>query len=149
MREFGDAILDRYSDIPKFIPRPNLNAWKGENFYRFLHRPGEMNLDALRADGLDVQGITYRSSMHVAIQIALHMGFITLLMIGIQHRQHKAQLHFWGTDHGMVATHYPDWLDGYKFFVDNLPGVTILNLSEDTCVSEDILPRDDWRKYAD
>ena len=149
MREFGDAILERYSDIPKFIPRPNLNKWQGPNFYRFLHRPGEMNLDALRADGLDVQGITYRSSMHCAIQVALHMGFTTMLMIGIQHREHKAQLHFWGTDHKMNATHYPDWLEGYKFFVDSLPGVTFLNLSEDTCVSADILPRDDWRKYAD
>lgn len=148
MREFGDAILDKFPDIPKFIPRPNLNKWQGPNFYRYLHRPGKMNLDALRADGLTIQGITYRNVMHAAIQIALHMGFTTMLMIGVQHRTHKAQLHFWGTDHGMNATHYPDWLEGYKYFVESLPDVKFLNISEDTCVDEKFLPKDDWRKYA-
>ena len=148
MREFGDAILDKLSDIPKFIPRPNLNKWQGDNFYRYLHRPGEMNLDALRPDGLTIQGITYRNVMHAAIQVALHMGFTTMLMIGVQHRPHKAQCHFWGTDHGMNSTHYPDWIDGYKYFVDSLPCFSFLNLSEDTCVSADILPRADWREYA-
>lgn len=148
MREFGGAIMERFSDVPKFIPRPNLDKWQGPNFFRFLHRPGEINLDALRDDALTETGITYRSVMHVAIQLALHMGFTTLLMVGVQHRPHKAQLHFWGTDHHMGAMHFQEWIDGYKYFVDSLPNVKILNISEDTWVNDDILPRDDWKKYT-
>ena len=148
MREFGDAIVEKFADVPKFIPRPNLNKWQGPNFYRYLHRPGEMNLDAKRKKSLPEDGITYRNVMHAGIQVALYMGFTKMLIVGMQHRPHKAQLHFWGTDHGMMAMHYQDWIDGYKFFVDSLQDVDILNISEDTCVSEDIIPRDDWRKYA-
>jgi hypothetical protein len=146
MHEFGEAVYERYKDIPKFIPRPNLNKWQGENFYRFLHRPGEMNDNAKRADALTDEGIAYRNVMHVAIQLAWHMGFTKFLIVGMQHRPHKAQLHFWGTDHGMVSMHYPDWLEGYRYFADR---IDLVNISTDTWVSEDVLPRDDWRKYED
>lgn len=146
MREFGDDILNKYADIPKFIPRPNLNKWQGENFYRFLHRPGKMNLDAGRPKGLD-EGITYRNVMHAVIQIAFYMGFTTMLLIGVHHKPFKAQVHFWGTDHGMnCVTAYPDWLDGYRFFVDNLPA-KLLNISENTYLSEEFIPRGDWRDW--
>lgn len=148
MREFGDAVYEKYKDIPKFIPRPNLNKWQGENFYRFLHRPGEMfkpGFCAADEDALTEDGISYRNVMQAAIQIAWHMGFTTFLMIGVQHRPFKAQLHFWGTDHGMPAQAQPDWFPAYKQLSERL---NLLNISEDTYVPDDVLPCDDWRKYA-
>ena len=148
MREFGDAICEKFTDVPKFVPRPNLNQWKGENFYRFLHSPGGLmreHYSAADETALWRDGIGYYNVMHVAIQLAMHMGFAKCLMIGVQHRPHKAQLHFWGTDHGMVSMHFPEWLEGYQYLTDK---IELINISPDTWVPEDVLPRDDWRKYA-
>ena len=148
MREFGNAIYDKFTEIPKFIPRPDLNKWQGENFYRFLHSPGGLMRERYSpADELALvrDGIGYTNVMHVAIQLAWHMGFTKMLMVGVQHRPHKAQLHFWGTDHGMGSMHYHEWIDGYKYLADR---VDLVNISTDTWVPEEVLPRDDWRKYA-
>ena len=154
MREFGAEIAEKYADTPKFVPRPNLDAWQGENFYRFYHRPGAlfprngkpMHYDKLMSD----DGISYGSVMHVAMQIAAWMGFTTLLMIGVEHKPMKGQDHFWGCDHGMSATPpVQQWLDGYKELVEHMSaaGIKVLNISENTHVDEEYLPRDDWRKW--
>lgn len=148
MREFGDAVYEKYAAIPKFIPRPNLNKWQGDNFYRFLHRPGGLQAKGYcpaDKDALTVDGIGYTNVMHVAIQIAWHMGFDKMIMIGVQHRPHKAQEHFWGVDHKMNAMHFPEWLEDYKYLAERLD---LVNISENTYVDEDIIPRDDWRKYV-
>lgn len=155
MREFGEAIADKYADIPKFIPTPNLDKWTGENFYRFYHRPGPYwtreQTKRWTPETMTENGITYGNIMHVAMQLAFYMGFTTLLMIGVQHKPMYAQDHFWGCDHGMKAvTPNEDWFHGYKILVDGFAaqGVQVLNISEDTYVPEEILPRGDWRNYG-
>jgi hypothetical protein len=152
MREFGKAIADRYADIPKFIPRPNLDAWKGENFYRFYHRPGPlvsvtgkpMNYRDIMTD----EGISYGNIMHVAMQLAAWMGFTTLLMIGIEHKPLYAQDHFWGCDHGMSATPpVEQWLVGYADIIKHMGGVKVLNISQDTYVPDYVIPRGNWEDW--
>lgn len=152
MREDGDAIKKIYADIPKFIPRPNLNKWNGDNFYRFLHRTGEMLLDGRdpTSPSFFEDGLTYTNVIHVALQIAWHMGFTTMLLIGIQYKPGKYQEHFWGCDHGTTA--HPNtepWFDGYRELVARMKqrGITVLNISEDTYLDADIIPRGDWRDW--
>ncbi len=156
MREFGADIGAKYRDIPKFVPYPNLDAWQGDNFYRFYFRPGPLwpdNQRKLWPSGLlTSDGISYSNIMHVAMQIAYYMGFSTMLMIGVQHRENKARMHFWGEDQKTEANpaHVArQWLPGYNELVDGFAeqGVRALNISEDTAVPENILPRDDWRNY--
>jgi hypothetical protein len=153
-REFGNEINEKFADVPKFIPRPNLDGWQGQNFYRFYHRPGPlfpMNGKPMLYDRLMEQdGISYGNIMHVALQLAAWMGFTTILMIGVEHKPLKAQAHFWGCDHGMSAEPpVKQWLDGYEEIVKNLRdnGIGVLNISENTYVSSDILPRGDWREW--
>lgn len=155
MREFGKAILERFAEVPKFIPRPNLDNWQGPNFYRFYHRPGALfprNGKPMRYDRLlSSDGISYGNVMHVALQLAAWMGFTTLLLIGVQHQPHKAQAHFWGCDHGMGANPpVTDWLAGYVELVAHMEeqGIRVINISEDTHVPESILPRGDWREWS-
>ena len=154
MIEFGAAVYERFIDIPKFIPTPNLDKWQGENFYRFYHRPGVLWPDSqakLWPSGLlTEQGITYGNVMHIAMQLAYFMGFTTLLVIGMEHKEHKAQDHFWGCDHRMGANiDIAEWLHGYKVLANGMieHGVRILNISVDTGVGEDVLIRDDWRNW--
>lgn len=155
MREFGRDIEAKFADIPKFIPRPNLDEWRGRNFYRFYHRPGPLfplNGKPMLYDRLmSSDGISYGNIMHVAMQLAAWMGFTTILMVGVQHKPMKAQSHFWGCDHHMSATPpVKQWLDGYREIVENMKqnGIKVLNISQDTHVPEEILPRDEWRKYV-
>lgn len=150
MREFGDEIAQKYRDIPKFIPYPNLDKWQGENFYRFYHRPGPLwprSEIVMQADLLSDDGITYGNVMHVAMQIALFMGAPTILMIGVEHKPMKAQAHFWGCDHGMTATPpVEDWLAGYKEIRER-SGAKFINISAKTFVPDSVIPRDDWQKW--
>jgi hypothetical protein len=152
-REDGKAISDVYRDVIKFIPRPDRDSWQGENFYRFYHRPGDLIIGGQMANdhrALSVVGIGYRKIMDAVLQIAWHMGFTTMLMIGIQHKITDQQAHFWGADVKSIPEkdlHY--WFDGYREIRRAMgPKVTVLNISEDTYVPEDILPRDDWRKWS-
>jgi hypothetical protein len=153
-REFSKDINEKYRDIPKFIPTPNLDEWKGENIYRFYHRPGPLfplngkPMDYQRL--LDGDGISYGNIMHVSMQLAAWMGFTTLLLIGVQHRPNHARSHFWGWDDGMTALPpVEQWFDGYVELVAHMSarGIRVLNISEDTHVPENILPRGDWREW--
>ena len=150
-REDGAAISEIYKDIPKFIPTPDRDSWKGDNFYRFYHRPGDIQSggkSAKHMDALTREGIAYVNVMTAAMQLAWHMGFTTMLIIGMQHKPDFLYEHFWGEDdkktNGQTVEH---WLLGYAGLVRSM-GVRVLNISEDTYVKEDIIPRDDWRKYA-
>ena len=148
MNEGGAIIAERFGDIPKFIPTPNLDAWQGENFYRFLHRPGDL-YPATSPDSMTVTGISYGNVMHVAMQLALWMGFTTLLMIGVEHDPQELREHFWGIDERMSATPpMKQWLDGYAEIVQHASQqATILNISHATHVPAHILPRGDWRDW--
>lgn len=157
-REDGKAISEKYKDVAKFIPRPERDNWKGENIYRFYHRPGDVIVGGMLANhpkALTTFGIGYRKIMDAVLQIAWHMGFSTMLMIGIHHKPFSQQEpdadreHFWGTD--LKAPPQQDfgyWFTGYNE-VKNAMGanVKVLNISEDTYVPENILPRDDWRNW--
>ena len=150
-REFGKEITEKYRDIPKFIPTPNLDEWQGENFYRFYHRPGDLLVGGRSPSKITAMkdGITYWNVMHVAIQIAWYMGFTTMLMIGIQHKPDDQQAHFWGADVKSIPEptfHY--WFDGYSEIIRAMgKRIRVLNISEDTYVPEEVIPRDDWRKW--
>jgi hypothetical protein len=150
MREFGDEITEKFRDIPKFIPTPNLDRWQGENFYRWFHRPGPLwprvQGVSFPSDVLSETGITYGNVMHVAMQLAYFMGFSTLLIIGMEHGKNP-RAHFWGEDEGMNGVvPVEDWINAYRVLREGM-GVTMLNLSEDTCVPESVIPRDDWQKW--
>jgi len=147
MNEFGKEIAEKYADIPKFIPRPNLDNWQGSNFYRFLHRPGA--IVPLTDPARD--GIAYSNVMTVAMQLAAYMGFTTLLMIGVYHDPNDGRGHFWGRDEGMpLQPPLNDWLEAYKQIVDALfiRGVQVLNISVNTHVSESVLPRGNWQDWS-
>lgn len=154
--EDGAALVDVYKDVPKFFPSPDWDELQGENIYRFQHRTqGEFvsgGINASHKDALTKYGITYRRVMDAVFQIAWHMGFTTMLMIGVQHKPYDEKdsdrAHFWGIDTKAVPNQ-PNtwWFEGYKYFSQNMPGVKVLNISEDTYVPEDVLPRDDYRKW--
>jgi hypothetical protein len=151
--EDGAAISDVYRDVPKFIPWPDRDSWQGENFFRFYHRPGDLLIGGqLPSDpkALTVHGIGYRKIMDAVLQIAWHMGFTTMLMIGVQHKPDDQQAHFWGADVKSIPEptfHY--WFDGYAQIIRAMGSkIHVVNISEDTYVPEDVIPRDDWRKYA-
>jgi hypothetical protein len=153
MKEFGAVIAEKFADIPKFVPSPNLDKWNGENFHRFFYRYGPVwrkahgsiwNPEKLEAN------IQYSCVMHVALQLAWYMGFTTILIIGMQHKPGAAHVHFWGVDKGMgVSDPLQSWLDGYEQLARDMRAhdVKVLNISEDTYVSENIIPRGNWREW--
>lgn len=148
--EDGAALAKVYSDVPKFIPTPDWDDLDGENFYRFQHRTGYNFFvgghTPKDSTALTKDGITYRRIMEAVFQIAWHMGFETMLMIGVQHKPETRNQLFWGTDHGEPEKDFAWEEEGYKFFKDALPA-RILNISADTYVPENILPRDDYQKW--
>lgn len=150
-REDGAAISEIYADVPKFIPRPDRDTWQGKNFLRFYHRPGLMFVGGQTAnhpDALTQRGIAYHKIMEVVFQIAWYMGFETMLMIGVQHKPDGYREHFWGLDEKSVEQSQQIWMDGYRDMRNAMGNkVRVLNISEDTYVPDDILPRDDWRKW--
>lgn len=146
-REFGGVIAARFRDIPKFIPY-DLREWQGEKFITFNHIADDLKRGWKPNE---LPGITYHNVMHVAMQLAFWMGFTTLLMIGVEHKQDEGNKHFWGVDEGMPAQPpVPDWYVGYETLVKGMAacGVKVLNISEQTYCPAEILPREDWRKYA-
>ncbi len=147
-REFGKDIAKKYRDIPKFIPT-GIQEWKGENFVIFNHLAADLK-NGWKPETL-VDGITYHSCMHVAMQLAYWMGFTTLLMVGVHHKPGEGQVHFWGVDKGMPETlPIKDWLLGYEVLSSGMKklGITVLNISEDTHVPESVLPRGNWREWS-
>jgi hypothetical protein len=88
--------------------------------------------------------------MHVAIKLAYYMGAKTILIIGMEHDLQNQQAHFWGRDEGMPPTApLNEWLEGYRQLTEGLQanGVKILNISENTFVPDEVIPRDDWKNW--
>ncbi len=155
MNEFGEAIYKKFENIPKFIPKPKLLRWRGKEFYRFKNRAGPLyrNGENLWQEDIEHAEITWRNVMHVAIKLAYFMGAKTILIIGMQHKPHNAMAHFWGDDEKMTPDSVPinNIFKGYKQLVDGLHAhkVKIFNISEDTYVPENVIPRDkakNWMK---
>lgn len=154
--EDGAAVVEKYKDVDKFFPRPDWDELQGEKIHRFLHRTGADLFIGGQSprdkDALTRKGITYRRIMDTVFQIAWHMGFTTMLMIGVQHKPYDEQdsdrMHFWGLDTKAVANQpFTFWFDGYQECVRAMRDVKVLNISADTYVPEDVLPRGDWRDW--
>lgn len=147
--KFGESIKKAYPDIPKFVPTPTADKWQGENFYRFKKRTGDIRLPK-REDIFKV-GLTFTNVMTAAIQIAWHMGFTTMLIIGMEQKPGSGELmkHFWGDDVNTPASQTDEhWNIGYSALARGLDkDVKILNISQDTYVPEDVLVRDDWKEW--
>lgn len=149
---YGAEVVEAFPDIPKFIPSPNLDCWTGPNFYRFYHRPGNIIVGGKLANQPHAftVGLGYQNVMHVAMQVAWYMGFTTLLMIGVEQKPRYGALmeHFWGTDENTPASQTDEhWNVGYREIVSCMTKVRVLNISEDTYVPADVLPRGDWREW--
>jgi len=144
-------VIASYSSVAKFIPTPDFDEAKGENIYRFKHRPGiDLYIGGQLANqkkALTEFGITYRRIWGAALQIAWWLGFKTILLIGIQHKLGARKEHFWGlADYDPASDFYweeLDLLDCSHMMRD----VRILNISEDTYLSEKVVPRGDWRDW--
>lgn len=149
-REDGAAISEIYRGVIKFIPYPDRDSWKGENFYRFYHRAGDVIVGGRLPNqprALTDIGIGYRKIMEAVMQIAWHMGFTTMLMIGVQHKPGAYRQHFWGLDKESVEQPQDFWFEGYKEMVNAMNGIRVLNISEDTYVPDAVLPRGDYRDW--
>lgn len=152
--DHGDGIRETYPDIPKFLPSPDRDWWQARNVYRFYHRTGNIVMGgklANQKDALSI-GLGYWNVMHVAMQLAWHMGFKTLLMIGVEQKpdaQKGLTPHFWGDDPNMPIEQTDEfWNKGYSELVHSMTDVRVLNISQDTYVPEEILPRGDWKEWC-
>jgi len=154
-REFGEEIYEKFQGIPKFVPTPRLDAWQGNHFYRFRHLQGLLwpsNKASLWQDDITDVPIIYANVMHIAIKFAYYMGASVILIVGMEHKPKKAGHHFWGVDSKMSPDQpIQHWLEGYKILCQELKqrDVDVLNISEKTHVSEDIIPTDSWKNWME
>jgi hypothetical protein len=145
MREFGEVVNEKYRHVPKFLPTPKLDEWKGENIYRFQQSIGPMYSHPSTQYPKDLV-ISFVCVMHAQMQLAGYMGFTTMLIVGMDHTiEEKA--HFWGVDEEMPGTPNVQLLEkGYKVLREGLE-VAMWNISTRTNLSEEIIPRKDWREF--
>jgi len=147
----GEAVKLAYPDVPKFVPS-DLGVWTNDDLilfkpcrtHIFLSGHPVTNKDAL------THGIGFTNSMTAAMQIAIHMGFTTLLMIGVEQKPGYGNLiaHFWGDDPQMPKAQTDEhWNIGYMEIQHSNPNVRVLNISQDSYVPESVLVRDDWKKW--
>lgn len=156
-RENKEEIIEYLPDVPKFIPRPDRDDVQGPNFQRFYHRPGDIIVGGRlpnAKDALTDTGITYYRVMDCVLQIAWHMGFTTMLIIGMQHKKPTPEepladvMHFWGPDTKAIQHPLDHWMNGYSKVIRSMgKSARVLNISDDTYVPEDIIQRDDWRNW--
>jgi len=152
-REDGAEISRVYADVPKFIPYPDRDSWQGENFHRFYHRPGDVIIGGRLPNqprALTDIGLGYRKIMDAVFQIAWYMGFTTMLMIGVQHKPDDQQAHFWGADLKSVPEEtFGYWFTGYSDVQRAMgPSIKVINISEDTYVPEEVIPRGNWKDWS-
>lgn len=151
MREDGKQIAEKYKDVPKFVASPGLDNWQGENFYRFIGKPSKVipvsTSDASQRDFLVSGNIRWNCVMTAAMQLGWWLGFETLLMIGVHHDTNDQQAHFWGQDVKAPIKDLSILYEAKRTVVRMANGVRFLNISEDTHVPEDVLPRGDWRDW--
>jgi len=148
-REFREEVDNKFSDIPKFFPTPDLDRWEGKNIYRWYHRPGALwpwNGKVIwPRDILSKKGLVYACVTHVLFQLAFFMGFTTMLLVGADHD--KPAQHFWGEDtQAPGKPHLDAWARGYKELAEGFaPRVKVLNISTKTKLN--VLERDDWSNW--
>ena len=145
---FGEIVNEKYEGIPKFVSTPTLDVWQGEDVYHFKKVTGDIRLPK-REDVF--KSLTYHNVMNAAMILAWHMGFTTILIIGMEQKPGKGELkkHFWGTFDPEPDNQTDEhWNIGYSSIIRAMNGVKVLNISQDTYVPESIIQRDDWRKYA-
>jgi len=151
--EEGENIKTLLKDVKTFVPSPDWDDWNmnGRNVWRFKHREGPIYIGGqlpTQVKALSVTGIAYRRILGAVFQIAYFMGFKTMLCIGIQHKPGAEREHFWGYDEGVVAEQpLIHWFEEYRQW-SNFGKAKVLNISEDTYVPENIIPRDDWMKWS-
>lgn len=155
-REFGELVNDKYADIPKFIPRPNLDDWEGPLIYRWFHRPGALwpyaKIGLWPSNILSDKGITYSCCPHVMMQLAYYMGFTTILIVGMDHSDNRKE-HAWGIDEdmpGLVENSHKlwrKWEKGHKELCEGFAenGVSMINITPNT--QEKVLPKGNWQEW--
>ena len=148
-------IQTRYweTDTAIFLPTPDYDYIEGPNLVRFKHFTssgyGVGGWLPTHKEALTTRGITYQRVMGAVFQIAYYMGFTRMLIIGMSHKPDDARSHFYGTDHGTTVDQpIEHWFNEYKHWAGWSNSVEVLNISADTYVPEDIIPRGDWREWA-
>lgn len=141
IQEQGAQIAERFSEIPKFVPTPgSMDRWKPRGVCRFKRSGVKIGL------GSPVAGMSYKTVVHIAVQLAIFMGFTTILVVGIDGGDQ--QDHFYGIDPKIRANEgrVRGWEEGYSELMFRFPSVKILNVSERSTLTA--LPRGDWRDYV-
>ena len=86
--------------------------------------------------------------MGAVFQVAYYMGFARMLIIGMQHKPDAEREHFYGTDHGSIVDQpLSHWYDEYRHWA-HLGKAEVMNISEDTYVPVSVIPRGNWREWA-
>jgi len=150
--EYKDGILNAYPEIPKFVPSPDRDDIEAPNLVRFkhFHSSGHYVGGHLptQYEALTKHGITYQRILGAVFQIAYYMGFTTMLVIGIQHKPGDENQHFFGEDRrGFAGQPERIWFDEYRHWA-HMGKAEVLNISADTYVPEDVIPRDDYNKWV-
>lgn len=154
-REHGEEIQKKLLYVPKFLPAPTMTRWDGPNTFFFRTYPGMLwpkNRKDLWQKDLETGPLIYGNSMHIAIKLAYFMGAKTILIIGMEHKPHKADVHFWGKDEKMSPDQpVKEWIRGYGILAENLANskVKLLNISQGTHVPAKTIPRDDWENWKE
>lgn len=156
VREYGNKILEDFKDIPKFVPSPRMDNLEGENIFRFKNIASSQlwpknNLQFWQdKDKLATEPIMYANITHIGVKLAYYMGASTILIIGMQHKIHRQDRHFYGINLGMSADQdHTGWFKGYKILSEKLAenDVQLINISEDTYVSEEIIKTDSYKNW--
>jgi hypothetical protein len=153
-REFGKKVRRTYADVQKFVPTSMGINFSDITFHRWDHAPGPLwkpGGGSLWQEDIGSTDIIYANIMHVAIKLAYYMGPKNILIIGMEHDPANMKRHFWTEiDPGMGNAPRDVWLEGYRQLAEGLQanGVRILNISENTFVPEEIIPRDDWKNWT-
>jgi hypothetical protein len=146
---YGEQVKEAYPDVPKFIPS-ELSTWQGDGFVYFKPFRQGISVPGVPITNRDApnKGIGFTNSMTAAMQIAVYMGFSTMLMIGVEQKPGDLITHFWGADPQMPKSQTDEhWNIGYLDVQRSNPHLRVLNISADTFVPENVLPRDDWKNW--
>lgn len=144
---FGETVNQKYVGIPKFVSSPTLDVWQGEDVYHFKKQTGDIKMPD-RKKVFDA--LTFHNVLNASMILAWHMGFTTMLIIGMEQKPGIGELkkHFWGTFEPQPETQFDThWNIGYQNIIRAMQDVKVLNISEGTYVPESVVPRGDWREW--
>jgi len=144
---FGEIVNSKYVGIPKFVSSPTLDCWQGEDVYHFKKVTGDIRIP--KRENV-FNSLTYHNVMNAAMILAWYMGFTTMLIIGMEQKPGRGELkkHFWGTFEPQPETQLDThWNIGYRDIIRAMQNIKVLNISQDTYVPDDVVPRGDWREW--